>query len=113
MIIPNIWRNKTCLKPPTIYIYIILYIYYIYPRSPKDIFYKGHFPEFKVLAIHAHPWVAPLLLMPQSATMTNFIEINIEEALKPKITNSCQGSIPASCQGDKITGFPAKTVSFE
>ena len=26
----------------------------------KDIFYKGHFPEFKVLAIHAHPWVAPL-----------------------------------------------------
>ena len=92
---------------------------YIYPRSPKDIlkmvvpvkdifytkdiFYKGHFPEFKVLAIHAHPWVAPLLLMPQSATMTNFIEINIEEALKPKITNSCQGSIPASCQGDKIS----------
>ena len=49
---------------------------YIYPRSPKDIlkmvvpvkdifytkdiFYKGHFPEFKILAIHAHPWVAPL-----------------------------------------------------
>lgn len=26
----------------------------------KDIFYKGHFPEFKVLAIYAHPWVAPL-----------------------------------------------------
>ena len=30
MIIPNIWRNKTCLKPPTIYIYIILYIYILY-----------------------------------------------------------------------------------
>ena len=28
MIIPNIWKQKTCSKPPTRYIYIYIYIYF-------------------------------------------------------------------------------------